>query len=139
MKYVIIGGVAGGATAAARLRRIDEHQRLCLRQYHVHRQPAQRYGLPVRLFPHPQPRAPAQGRTLFRHHPLLRPGRRPGRLGHHPVRHGHYLALLRPAGRWLPAHVPERGRGGDRRGDRSAGTAEIIKKWSSASLRGVFL
>lgn len=24
MKYVIIGGVAGGATAAARLRRIDE-------------------------------------------------------------------------------------------------------------------
>ena len=24
MKYVIIGGVAGGATAAARLRRVDE-------------------------------------------------------------------------------------------------------------------
>ena len=25
MKYVIIGGVAGGATTAARLRRLDEH------------------------------------------------------------------------------------------------------------------
>jgi UDP-N-acetylglucosamine 2-epimerase len=30
MKYVIIGGVAGGATAAARLRRIDEQAEIIL-------------------------------------------------------------------------------------------------------------
>ena len=30
MKYVIIGGVAGGATAAARLRRIDEQAEIVL-------------------------------------------------------------------------------------------------------------
>ena len=30
MNYLIIGGVAGGATAAARLRRIDEHARIVL-------------------------------------------------------------------------------------------------------------
>lgn len=30
MKYVIIGGVAGGATAAARIRRIDEHSEIVL-------------------------------------------------------------------------------------------------------------
>ena len=28
MKIVIVGGVAGGATAAARIRRLDEHTRL---------------------------------------------------------------------------------------------------------------
>ena len=30
MKYVIIGGVAGGATAAARLRRVDEMSEIIL-------------------------------------------------------------------------------------------------------------
>lgn len=30
MKYVIIGGVAGGATSAARLRRIDEQAEIVL-------------------------------------------------------------------------------------------------------------
>ena len=30
MKYVIIGGVAGGATAAARLRRVDEMAEILL-------------------------------------------------------------------------------------------------------------
>ena len=30
MKYIIIGGVAGGATAAARIRRIDEHAEIVL-------------------------------------------------------------------------------------------------------------
>lgn len=30
MKYLIIGGVAGGATAAARLRRIDENAEIIL-------------------------------------------------------------------------------------------------------------
>ena len=30
MKYVIIGGVAGGATAAARLRRVDEQAEIIL-------------------------------------------------------------------------------------------------------------
>ena len=30
MKYVIIGGVAGGATAAARLRRVDEISEIIL-------------------------------------------------------------------------------------------------------------
>ena len=30
MKYLIIGGVAGGATAAARLRRIDENSEIIL-------------------------------------------------------------------------------------------------------------
>ena len=30
MKYAIIGGVAGGATAAARLRRIDEQAEIIL-------------------------------------------------------------------------------------------------------------
>lgn len=30
MKYIIIGGVAGGATAAARLRRIDEQSEIIL-------------------------------------------------------------------------------------------------------------
>ena len=30
MKYVIIGGVAGGATAAARIRRIDENAQIIL-------------------------------------------------------------------------------------------------------------
>ena len=30
MKYVIIGGVAGGATAAARLRRVDEQSDIVL-------------------------------------------------------------------------------------------------------------
>ena len=29
-KYIIVGGVAGGATAAARLRRLDEHAALTL-------------------------------------------------------------------------------------------------------------
>ena len=32
MKVVIVGGVAGGATAAARIRRLDEHAEiLCLK------------------------------------------------------------------------------------------------------------
>ncbi|MDP5105988.1 MAG: FAD-dependent oxidoreductase [Polaribacter sp.] len=30
MKYVIVGGVAGGATTAARLRRIDEHAEIIM-------------------------------------------------------------------------------------------------------------
>ena len=30
MKVLIIGGVAGGATAAARLRRLDEEAEICL-------------------------------------------------------------------------------------------------------------
>lgn len=30
MKYIIIGGVAGGATAAARLRRVDEKSDILL-------------------------------------------------------------------------------------------------------------
>ena len=30
MRYVIVGGVAGGATAAARLRRIDEKAEIIL-------------------------------------------------------------------------------------------------------------
>ena len=30
MKYVIIGGVAAGASAAARLRRLDEHAEIVL-------------------------------------------------------------------------------------------------------------
>ena len=29
-KYIIVGGVAGGATAAARLRRLDEHADIIL-------------------------------------------------------------------------------------------------------------
>ena len=32
MKYIIIGGVAGGATAAARLRRVDEKSDIYLRK-----------------------------------------------------------------------------------------------------------
>ena len=30
MKYIIIGGVAGGATAAARIRRVDEQAEIVL-------------------------------------------------------------------------------------------------------------
>ena len=30
MKHIIVGGVAGGATAAARIRRIDEHAEIIL-------------------------------------------------------------------------------------------------------------
>ena len=30
MKVVIVGGVAGGATAAARLRRLDEHAEIII-------------------------------------------------------------------------------------------------------------
>ena len=33
MKVVIVGGVAGGATAAARLRRLDERAEIALMQY----------------------------------------------------------------------------------------------------------
>ena len=52
MKYVIIGGVAAGASAAARLRRLDEHAEIVLLErgasisyancglpYHVGRRP----------------------------------------------------------------------------------------------------
>ena len=31
MKIVIVGGVAGGATAAARIRRLDEHAQIVVR------------------------------------------------------------------------------------------------------------
>ena len=35
MKVVIIGGVAGGATAAARLRRLDERAEIILSLIHI--------------------------------------------------------------------------------------------------------
>lgn len=44
MKYVIIGGVAGGATAAARLRRIDEQAEIvCWRKASTFRMPIADY------------------------------------------------------------------------------------------------
>ncbi|MFA6676232.1 MAG: hypothetical protein WCS34_01395 [Bacteroidales bacterium] len=37
MRYIIIGGVAGGATAAARIRRIDEKSEIIMieRRHHI--------------------------------------------------------------------------------------------------------
>ena len=88
---------------------------LRLRQHHVHRQPPQRRGVPLRLGPDPEPESSWRkaGRyfaviLLFALGAGLGELLSPGMVG----RQGH-LALLRPAGGELPADVHPGGPGGE--------------------------
>lgn len=62
MKVVIVGGVAGGASAAARIRRLDEHAQIIMieRSGYVSKlvthdkKPRNRFGFEVFLFPYSQ-------------------------------------------------------------------------------------
>ena len=55
MKYLIIGGVAGGATVAARLRRMDEKAEIILFERGKYVSYAN-CGLPCLLYTSPSPR-----------------------------------------------------------------------------------